>query len=230
MGIVDLDGAQAILAAIAAAAGAGAGDALKDMTKSAITGSRDRLVKLVRRGLKQDPLGEAKLTVYAADPTPANAQALRGHLRAAGIDHDSDVLNLAHEVLTIAGPAALAPGSVAASVINQINKEGGTGFIGGQHVHHHLARQTPKVTWELHSVRGSVFELRNAGDGNAHDVVVTAENALRFDPPESAGAWGPGTGREFFAAGSWQTGHPTIRVEWRTDLGEQRAWSRPLPR
>ena len=83
-----LDAVSAVLGAIAASAGAGAGDAVKDMTKSAITGTRDGLVALVRRRLKKDPLGKARLAVYTAEPTPANGQALHGHLVDAGVGQD----------------------------------------------------------------------------------------------------------------------------------------------
>lgn len=137
MDATQLDGVSVVLGAIAASARAGAGDAVKDMTKAAIVETRDRLAALLRRRLQGDPVGDAKLTVYTADPTPANGQALQGHLVDAGIDADEEILTLAREVLQAVGPAALAPGAVAANVISQINKDGGTGFIGGQHVHHH---------------------------------------------------------------------------------------------
>lgn len=228
-GHMDVDGASTVLYAIAAAAGAGAGDAVKEVTKSTVIGTRDRLVDLVRKRLQKDPVGAAKLTVYAAEPTPANGQALQVHLANAGIQQDQEILTLAQELLRAAGPASTAPGSVAANVINQINKDGGTGFIGGQHIHHHGIAVAKQVRWELLRVHGSVFELRNVGDASAHDVVVTAESAPRFDPPDTAGKWSPGAGREFMAVGSEQSGPPIITVAWSEDGGERRTWARPLP-
>ena len=227
-----LDAVSAVLGAIAASAGAGAGDAVKDMTKSAITGTRDGLVALVRRRLKKDPVGEAKLTVYAAEPTPANGQALHGHLVDAGVGQDPEIEALARELLAAAGPSALGEGSLAASIISMVINDHGTGYQGGYHVHHNYGERATvgQVRWELLRVRKQVFELRNAGDAPALEVAVAAENAISFDPPETHGAWGPGSGREFFAAGAWQTGHPSVTVTWREESGERRTWSRPLPR
>jgi hypothetical protein len=128
---MDIDGVQAILAALAAAAGAGAGDAVKDTTKSALTGARDQLVRLVRGRLHVDPVGEAKLTVYAAEPTAANAEALHEHLVTAGVGQDRETVELAQQILSQVGPTAIGPGSVAAAVINQINEGTGHTHIGG---------------------------------------------------------------------------------------------------
>lgn len=138
-----LDAVSAVLGAIAASAGTGAGDAVKDMTKASITGTRDRLISAVRRRLKKDPIGDAKLTVYAAEPTTANGESLHGHLVDADLEQDDQILTLARELIAAAGPAAMAPGSVAAQVINVTNTHGGTGFIGGHHVHQYQpANQT----------------------------------------------------------------------------------------
>lgn len=233
MDVGQLDAVSAVLGAIAAPALAGAGDAVKDMTKASILGTRDRLVALVRGRLRKDPVGDAKLTVYAAEPTPTNGKALEGHLIEAGVGEDQTILTLAREVLTAAGPAALGPGSLAANIINQVINDQGIGYQGGYHIHNHAAAapaHAASVRWDLIPVRGQVFELRNIGDGPAHDVEVTAENAVRFDPPDTSEIWTPGSGREFFAAGSSQTGHPAIRVTWREDGVESRAWTRPLPR
>ena len=230
MDAAQLDAVSVVLGGIAASAGAGAGEVVKDMTKTAITATRDRLVALVRGRLTKDPVGEAKLTVYAAEPTPANGQALHGHLVDAGIEQDQEILTLAHELLHAAGPAALGPGSVAATVINQVNKEGGTGFIGGQHTHHHGGQSAANVRWDLIRVHGSVFELRNIGSAQAHAVAVTSENALRFDPPDSNAEWHAGSGHQFLAVGSFQTGRPVIAVTWQDDGGERHGWTRPLPR
>lgn len=225
-----MDAVSAVLGAMAASAGAGAGDAIKDMTKATITGIRDRLISAVRRRLKKDPVGDAKLTVYAAEPTVANGEALQGHLVAADLDYDPQILTLARELIAAVGPAALGDGSVAAQIINQTNTQGGTGFIGGHHVHHHTRETSRQARWEVLHIKGGLFELRNAGDVRAHDVQVTVENAVRFDSPRADAQWPAGSGHEFLAIGSAQTGHPDITVTWRDDLGERHSWTRPLPR
>jgi hypothetical protein len=185
MEVAQLDGISAVLGALAASAGAGVGDAVKDMAKSTVTGARDRLVARVRGRLKKDPVGDAKLTVYTAEPIPSNGQALQGHLIDAGVDQDEEILTLAREILHAAGPAALAPGSTAANVIQQINKDGGTGFIGGQHVHHHGTQPAPRATWELFRLAGDGYELRNTGSATATDVTIEANVNLSWaTPPE----------------------------------------------
>lgn len=113
----------------------------------------------------------------------------------------------------------------------QVNQDGGIGFIGGIHTHRHAAAPVAEfVRWEIHPIRGRLFELRNIGDANAHDVEVSAEHAVRFTPPDPGGTWTAGSGQEFFAAGSHQTGHPVIVVTWRDDAGVRLSWTRPLPR
>ena len=62
------DALAAILGALAAGAGQGAVDVVKDSTQTAITTSRDKLIKLVRGRLADDRLGEAKLEVYTHEP------------------------------------------------------------------------------------------------------------------------------------------------------------------
>ena len=224
-----LDAVSAVLGAIAASAGAGAGDAVKEITKGAITETRDRLVALVRGRLKKDPVGDAKLTVYAAEPTPANGQALHPHLLDAGVDHDQEILTLARDLLTVAGPAALAPGSVAANVINQVNKDGGTGFIGGQHVHHHATPTAPQVNWELYRLAGHGYELRNTGTATATDVDITATVELGW--PTSADQEIPaGSSTMFICDPSLADPSPVLTVSY-TAAGhpERRRWQRPLP-
>lgn len=230
MDVAHLDAVSAVLGAIAASAGAGAGDAVKDMTKASILGTRDRLTALVRRRLKEDPVGDAKLTVYAAEPTPANGQALKGHLVEAGIPDDHDILTLAREILTAAGPAALAPGSVAATVINQINKNGGTGFIGGQHVHHHGTPGVAHVSWELFRLEGDGYELRNTGNATATDVTVVA-NVELFWPTRQGRDIPPGSSVTFVCSPSLADPAPVVTVSSTAPgtTGRQR-WQRPLPR
>ena len=220
-----LDAVSAVLGAIAASAGAGAGDAVKDMTKSAITGTRDGLVALVRRRLKKDPLGKARLAVYTAEPTPANGQALHGHLVDAGVGQDQEIEALARELLGAAGPSALAPGSVAATVIKQVNNNGGTGFIGGQHVHHHGTASAPQVTWELFRLEGNGYELRNSGTATATDVAIDANVSLHWPSPPD---------REIPAGSSVVFIHNQRMSELSPVLtvscSGQPSWKRPLPR
>ena len=221
-----LDAVSAVLGAIAASASAGAGDAVKDMTKNAVTGTRDGLVAMVRRRLKKDPLGKARLAVYAAEPTPANGEALHGHLVDAGVAQDQKIEALAREILGAAGPTALAPGSVAATVIKQINKNGGTGFIGGQHVHHHGTQPAaPQVTWALFRLEGDGYELRNTSTATATDVAIDANVSLHWPTPPD---------REIPAGSSVVFIH-NQRASDRAPLltvscSGQPPWKRPFPR
>lgn len=225
-----LDAVSAVLGAIAASAGAGAGDAVKDMTKASITGTRDRLVSLVRGRLNKDPVGDAKLIVYAAEPTPANGQALEGHLVEAAIGQDQQILTLARELLAAAGPAALAPGSVAAAVINQLNQKGGTGFIGGQHVHHHGSPTAVHVSWELFRLAGEGYELRNTGTATATAVTITANVELAWPTPADRDI-PPGSSVMFICAPSLADPSPVLTISYTNPVmaGRQR-WQRPLPR
>jgi len=234
-----LDGVSIIVGALAA----GAGDGLKDVTKGAVTGAaysvgqglqaaRDKLAGLLKSRFHGNEDATADLNVYLRRPTPENAEPLAGHILQAGLDHDQQILAAARQLLDAAGPTAIGPGSIAAESISQINKGGGTGFVGGQHVHHHGASTpAPAADWELVHIRGSVFELRNIGSGTAHDVLLDAPGAVRFDPPGDLSAWGPGSGREFFAVGSAQTGHPRLVVRWKNAVSEPtpQSWERPLP-
>jgi len=226
---MDVDGISVVLGAIAASASAGAGDAIRDITKGAITGTRDRLLELVRRRLTKDAVGDAKLTVYAAEPTPANGQALQGHLIDAGVDQDQEILTLAREVLAAAGPAALAPGSVAANMINQINKDGGTGFVGGQHVHHHAPAAPAHVDWELLRLEGDGYELRNTGTAVARDVTVAANVELIW-PTHQDREITPGSSVMFICSPSLADPSPILTVTCTAagTTGRQR-WQRPLP-
>ncbi len=187
MDVGQLDAVSAVLGAIAASAGDGAGEAVKEIAMDTITGTRDRLVDLVRNRLAKDTLGDAKLTVYAAEPTPENGQALEGHLVQAGIGDDQDILALARELLTAAGPAAVAPGSVAATVIKQVNKDGGIGFIGGQHEHHYTDPQ--QELRELGRSLGMVLEALTPPTDSNHDV-AEALIAQRTTAEKTLARWG----------------------------------------
>jgi hypothetical protein len=124
----------------------------------------------------------------------------------------------------------MTPDSDPTNGAEQVNQDGGIGFLGGIHTHHHHpARAAGQVRWEIQPSRGRLFELRNIGDASAHEVEVSALHAVRSKPPDLASAWTAGSGHEFFAAGSHQTGRPTITVTWRDDDGVRLSWTRPLP-
>lgn len=226
---MDVDGVNAVLAAIAAAAGAGAGDAVKDMTKGAISGTKDRLLALLRGRLKNDPVGDAKLTVYSAEPSPANGQALQGHLVDAGVDQDQEILTLAREVLAATGPAALAPGSVAANVISQLNKDGGIGFIGGQHVHNHQASHLAnRVCWDLLRRASGKYELRNTGTAAASDVDISANVELGW-PAQPEREISAGSSVMLVCEPSLADESPVLTVSYSVDgSSERKTWRRPL--
>jgi hypothetical protein len=136
-----LDAVSAILGALAASGAAGVREGVKDVAKGTVTGARDRLLKLLRQRFRNDPLADAKVSIYTAEPTPANAEALRGHLIAAGIDGDHEIVSVARELLQHAGPTAIGPGSVAGTIISSSNTGPGHSHIGG--VQHYGAIQQP---------------------------------------------------------------------------------------
>lgn len=176
-----LDGASLIVGALAA----GAAEGLKDTAKQAVIAFRDKLVHLLKPRFHDDEDAEADPNVYLRRPTPENAGPLAGHIVAAGLDRDEEILSSSRHLLDVAGPTATGAGSIAAQSIRQINTNGATGFFDGQHVHHHEA-STPASAADgdvLH-LRGSVFELRNVDTGSAHDAVLEAPGAVRFDPPD----------------------------------------------
>lgn len=224
-----IDAVSAVLGAIAASAGAGAGDAVKDMTKASILGTRDRLIALVRGRLSKDPVGDAKLTVYAAEPTPANGQALQGHLVDAELGQDERILSLARQLLAGAGPAALAPGSVAATIITQTNTHGGTGYVGGQHVHHHGTPAVAQVTWELSRLAGNGYELRNTGTAAATDVTIDSNVELGW-PTAAERDIPPGSSVMFICSPSLADPSPVVTVTYSASGTRDRSrWQRPLP-
>ena len=225
-----LDGVSVIVGALAA----GAGDGLKDVTKGAVTGAaysvgqglqaaRDKLAGMLKSRFHDNEDAAADLNVYLRRPTPENAAPLAGHIRDAGLDHDQQILAAARQLLDTAGPTAIGPGSIAAQSIGQINKDGSTGFVGGQHVHHHGAStQAPAADWELFHIRGSVFELRNVGSGTAHDVLLDAPGAVRFDPPEDLSAWRPGRVASCLQSAACRPGIPGWWCDGRTRPANRR--------
>lgn len=224
-----LEGASLIVGALAA----GATEGFKDTAKQAVIAARDKLIHMLRPRFHNDEDAVADLNVYLRRPTPENAEPLAGHIVAAGLDRDEEILSASRRLLDVAGPTATGAGSIAAQTISQINTNGAAGFVGGQHVHHHeTTNPAPTADWDLFHLRGSIFELRNVGTGPAYDVVLNAPGAVRFDPPnEDLSEWPRGSGYEFFAAGSLQTGHPRLVVQWTNARNESahQTWERPLP-
>lgn len=212
----------------------GAVEGLKDTAKQAVIGARNKLISMLRSHFRNDEDAVADLNVYVRRPTTENAESLAGHIVAAGIDRDEEILSTSRRLLDVAGSTATGAGSVASHIINQINTLGASGFIGGHHVHHHeKANSTPVVDWELFHLHGALFELRNVGTGPAYHVVLNAPGAVRFDPPNAdLSEWPRGSGYEFFATGSLQTGHPRLVVRWADSPNESahKTWERPLPR
>lgn len=122
--------------------------------------------------------------MYAAEPTTANGESLHGHLVDADLEQDDQILTLARELIAAAGPAAMAPGSVAAQVINVTNTHGGTGFIGGQHVPTTtLYRQWLKSAGRCFGWPVPATAVRNTGTGTAVGVTITANVNLAWPSP-----------------------------------------------
>lgn len=140
----NLDAVSTILDALAASAGAGLGDGTRELAKDATLAGTSKLVALVRERLKstKDRVGDAKLTVLLADPSPERSADLRQHLTAAHLDRDEEVMQLARHVLAAAGPAAFGPGSVSAVILAPSNK-GGTQNIGGVHYPQVASQERP---------------------------------------------------------------------------------------
>lgn len=91
---------------------------------------------------------------------------------------------------------------------------------------------TPAAAWEVSHIKGSKYELTNAGNGPAYEVEVAAPKAVRFDGPSMVAEWKPGESRPLLAIGSWQTGIPELHVAWRSTpvATEEQRWTRLLPK
>lgn len=126
-----LDAVSAILGALAASGVDGVKEGVKDLAHDAVGGARDRLMSLLRNRFQEDNLASAKLTVYADDPSAANAELLRPHIIDWRLDRDDDVVTAAREVLAHAGPTAIGSGSVAATVIQAHSSGSGHSHVGG---------------------------------------------------------------------------------------------------
>ena len=217
-----LDAVSVILGALAAASAAGGAEGIKDLTKDAVTAGPRKLVKLIRERLskRNDSLGDARLTIYEADPTPSNAEALRRHLIEAGIEHDDAIVALARQLLKDTGPAAFGPGSVAATILTQINQRGGSGFVGGEHVHHHGSHTPPSARWTVFRIgTGVLFELQNIGDGSAHNLEMTANFPFRWSGEEPT----------FIAPNRSKTFIYGRREDFRVDRDPEIRWYGPVP-
>lgn len=225
-----LEAASLVISAL----GAGAAEGLKDTAKHAVIAARDKLISLLKSRLHNDEDAAADFNVYLRRPSPENAESLVSHIIAAGLDRDEEILAVARSLLGVAGQTATGEGSIAARSVKQVNLNGSAGFVGGQHVHYHdPSAPALSADWELFHLRGSVFELRNVGTSAAHDVVLDAPGAVRFEPPnEGLSVWPRGSGYEFFAVGSLQTGHPRLVVRWKNapEQSAHQTWERPLPR
>lgn len=94
-----------------------------------------------------------------------------------------------------------------------------------------VAHQTGSPAWSMTHIKGMVFEIENTGSGDAYDVDLASENAIRFDArTEVPSPWSPGQAVQFLAAGSMQTGTPVIALSWRdAPNGERNEWTRPVP-
>ena len=227
---MNLDALSAILGALAAGAGQGAVDVVKDSTQTAITTSRDKLIKLVRGRLADDRLGEAKLEVYTHEPTPTGADALRGHLIDAGVDTDTAIATLAREILRAAGPSATGSGSLIANIITQTNRDNATGYQGGIHHHYYAAQETSgTASWDLLYLGASKYEIRNTGTADALDTTITGTVHLGFPDPIPTRI-SAGSGVLFYCEPAVGDGAPDATVEW-TNPGspQRRQWQRPLP-
>ena len=89
----------------------------------------------------------------------------------------------------------------------------------------------PVVHWTVDKIRGGRHTLTNLGRATAYNVVLSSENAIRFDAPKPRDIK-MGEAVEFVAFGSWQTGTPELVVTWsntREGDGERMDWTRILP-
>jgi hypothetical protein len=232
VGMTDPTAIDTILVALGGAAVAGGLEAVKDTTKATITTAVAGFRDLIRGRLGDagDHDGSAEVTIYTKRPTHEGEEAVRHAIANAGLDADPEIIYAARQVLQIIGPAAVGSGAIAGAV-NQTISGQGVGFVGGLPTVTINQGQTARTAaWDLIPVRAIAYELRNTGRGDAHDVDVSAEGVVRFDPPEGLRLWPAGVGRTLHAGGSWQTGHPTVTVSWSdTPGGARRTWSRPVP-
>ncbi|WP_456818940.1 hypothetical protein [Cellulomonas sp. URHB0016] len=112
-----------VLAALAAGVSAGATAGATEAVKSAVVDAYKGLKSVLKRVFAGNEQAGAALTLYESKPTePAFVAALTDHLST--VATDPDVKAAAKRVLDAAGPAALGPGSVAATVL-QIHAESG---------------------------------------------------------------------------------------------------------
>lgn len=235
--MMDVTAIETIMTAMGGAAAAGGLAAVKETTKTAVIDAVTKLRDLIRTRLGDvgDEDGAAEVTIYAKRPSPEGENAIRRAITGADLDADPDILTAARQVLLLigsmtTGPSAAGPGAIA-GMVNQTVAGHGVGFVGGTPtvtINH--AQTMSAADWNLLFVGGIAYELRNIGSGDAHDVAVTAENTVRFDPPEGPSSWTAGTGRSLNAVGAWGTGRPVITVTWSdTPGGAWRTWTRSVP-
>ncbi len=122
-----VDGASAILGALAAGASAG----LTEAAKQGVIDLRDKL----KARFKGNDEATSDLNVFARRPTPENAESLAYHIKSHDLDRDEQIVAAACEILQSARATAVGPGSVSALSITQNVHDHGVGFIGGSHTH-----------------------------------------------------------------------------------------------
>lgn len=115
-----MDPISLIIAALAAGAMAG----VKDTASQAVTDAYTRLKALLHRRVAGN--GPAESALDQAEQQPGSDQApLAGHLRAAGADHDEELIRTARALLEQADPAGAAAGKY------NVRITGGKGIVVG---------------------------------------------------------------------------------------------------
>lgn len=119
-----MDPVSLVLAALAAGASAGATAGATEAVKSAVVSAYQSLKGLLKKAFGENQEANAALTLYERRPTEkVIVEALTEHLTAQ-VSGDPQIAAAAKKVLELAGPAATAEGSVAATVL-QIHAETG---------------------------------------------------------------------------------------------------------
>ncbi|MDT0169569.1 hypothetical protein [Pseudarthrobacter sp. BRE9] len=138
MDVSQLDGLSLILGALAAGAGEGLHEAAKETATGAaqalrqgLQSARDKLLMLIKKEFVDNEEATADLNVYVRRPSVENAQALSGHILAAGLDRSEDIQAAAREVLHHSTSAAIGPGAVASQIISTTNSGSGSSHVGG---------------------------------------------------------------------------------------------------
>lgn len=111
---------------VVAALAAGAGTGLSDTAKTAVVDAYQGLKALVKKAFDSDEKAAATLTLFEDDPTDgALVGKIVNQLTAHHVADSPEVRSAAQRVLDAAGPSAIAPGSVAATVLQITAERGG---------------------------------------------------------------------------------------------------------